>query len=104
MKSVFKYLIVFIVFGCYSQAAFEVNFGTIQNTFGDEYDTYVQSENKATVHHQKIDHSNDFALVPEFEFTFQSAVLLNSTSYTLPYNSNFTQPSQRYILFCSLLI
>lgn len=61
-----RYLVILIVSFCYLQSAFEVCTDTIKNTWGDEYDSYIHADSKASQQGFKFGHLNDFALPPDF--------------------------------------
>jgi hypothetical protein len=68
MKVVLKYLLIVFVFISYFQSALEFNNEHISNTFNDEYDTYIHSENFASQALIKTDYQSGIALLPETVF------------------------------------
>lgn len=83
----------------------EVNTEHISNTFGDEYDTYIESDN--STHHSAIKIVQDF--VPA-DFTLPDSIFspqLTSTGYllTFPITAPLSRiPCKRFILNCVFLI
>lgn len=97
-----RFLFYFIVFLGYSQALVEVNTHTIENTWGDEYDTYVHSRASESQNINANEHHTDLRLpfVPE---NFQVSPLGKS----LPTFSNSEvnlHPLKILLKNCSLLI
>ncbi len=104
MKGLMKYLIMMIFTVCYLQTALEVNVGPITNSYGDEYDTYVQPEQQISNHGQKIDFTTDLAILPEF-ITFKSSDGIQVSSNDKIFSNLFIfQKYRLYINFCSLRI
>lgn len=104
MKRLFKYLIIIILTACYLQAALEVNAGPITNTFGDEYDTYVQADDQVSFHNQKIEQSLDFAILPGFIVSDPPTRLLGTSSNEARTFCYAFCNCKLYISYCALLI
>lgn len=83
----------------------EVNTEHISNTFGDEYDTYIQSDN--STHHSAIKIVQDF--IPT-DFTLPDSIFtpqLTLTGYLLACQITAPPdqiPCKRFILNCVFLI
>lgn len=71
MKAIIKYLLIIFVFVSYFQSALEINNDYISNTWDDEYDTYIHSDNFTSQRIIKAEHHTNFALLPETIFDLQ---------------------------------
>jgi hypothetical protein len=103
MTGKLKYLLLLIVSICYLQAAFEINTDTITNTWGDELDTYIQADNFAIPHIQKIEQSSHYFLLSDYSFSYQVKI---TDSYFPSFSNSFasTSPHKLFLKNCSLLI
>lgn len=97
------FFIIFILIAgfFYLQAAFEVNTDDIKNTWDDEYDTYIHSDNSSNNHFYKVDHGKDLpAIVPSsFGIPISESEII--ISFTERLNS---PPPKLFLAFRSLLI
>jgi len=102
MKAKLKYALPLIVTFCFLEAAFEIDTDNIKNTWEDEYDIYVPSNNSTKLV-LAVDHFTD-ATLPDVAF-FQRDHVGGSTTILLPAGGTiFLSPPRLYIAYCSLLI
>lgn len=103
MTSKFKHLLFIVVSFCYLQSALEVNTDTIQNTWDDEYDTYIHADNNATQHILKIEHHSNSPLLPDFFFYRKFEI--NYSPFATEFHSlSDTSTHKIFLENCSLLI
>ena len=103
MKVFFKYLIIAFVFASYFQSALEINNDYISNTFNDEYDTYIHSEDTSSQTIIKAECQTVFALLPENIFYLQTPA--TEFYFIQPVKENDKLLEQKLFLKnCSLLI
>lgn len=103
MRAFLKYLLIAFVFASYLQAVLEINNDYIANTWGDECDIYVHSENIFSSTIIKAEHQTDFALLPQITFDLQTPALnFFSNHFADKIESTFEQ--KRFLKNRSLLI
>lgn len=90
------------MFVCYLQAAFEVNTGSVTNTWGDEYDTYIHADNSLTIHFDKLEQPQ--ALVPLLFVIEKSSITSEKSVLWLPNKDAADPPPKLFLSYRSLLI
>ena len=96
-------MLFYIFLICYLQAVFEVNTELIKNTWGDEYDTYLHSENDVLLQFLKTDHFSKSAASTRF-FILQIQNLPSTSFFSDLCSALKNAPSKLFIAYCSLLI
>lgn len=91
-----------IVSVCYLQAAFELDTDYTKNTWGDSYDSYVQTDNSVAHHVTEKKQSTYFLHVPAVFQAQQFRVIEKFTADNFP--SQFFPQTKLFIKSHSLLI
>ncbi len=91
MKTRITKLLLLLFAVCYLQGVLEINVGPIQNSWNDEYDSYVISDNMVVKDLHKAVVHLDFALLPEsiFSFTSEKKEIICITDIATPLETSF---------------
>lgn len=96
----FKFIFLIFIFTVYLQAVLEVNTDTIENTWGDEYDSYIKTNNNVSFSHGPQSTYDDGT-----GKNFQPCPILRLQKSDLTVSAFFdTSPARLFIANSSLLI
>ncbi|MFN8355404.1 MAG: hypothetical protein U0Y10_13190 [Spirosomataceae bacterium] len=103
MRVFLKYLLIAFVIASYFQSALELTNDCVENTWHDEYDTYLHTESTTTIA-VKAELQLDWAILPEVTFAPIHFPVSASCFATLPIGTIRIQEHKIFLKNCALLI